>query len=83
MPFMLSSPGSEWSPVWEAMARQTVEKNDGPKFMDCLHETIAVDIAMGYTSVTGKPLAVLLHAGVGLMHGSMACCLRRKPRSQC
>ena len=72
MPFMLSSPGSEWSPVWEAMARQTVEKNDGPKFMDCLHETIAVDIAMGYTSVTGKPLAVLLHAGVGLMHGSMA-----------
>jgi acetolactate synthase-1/2/3 large subunit len=54
------------------MSRQTVEKLDGPKFMDCWHETVAVDIAMGYTTYTGKPLAVLLHAGVGLMHGSMA-----------
>jgi acetolactate synthase-1/2/3 large subunit len=72
MDYILSSPGSEWSPVWEAMARLTVEKNDGPKFIDCWHETVAVDMAMGYTSVTGKLLPVLIHAGVGLMHGSMA-----------
>ena len=70
--YIMSSPGSEWSPVWEAMARQTVEKNHGPKFIDCWHETVAVDMAMGYTAVTGRMQAVLLHAGVGLMHGSMA-----------
>ncbi len=70
--YILSSPGSEWSPVWEAMARQTVEKNAGPQFLDCWHETVAVDMALGYTAVTGKPQAVLVHAGVGLMHGSMA-----------
>ena len=70
--YIMSSPGSEWSPVWEAMARQTVEKNDGPKFIDCWHETVAVDMAMGYTAVTGRMQAVLMHAGVGLMHGSMA-----------
>ena len=70
--YIMSSPGSEWSPVWEAMARQTVEKNRGPKFIDCWHETVAVDMALGYTAVTGKMQAVLVHAGVGLMHGSMA-----------
>jgi acetolactate synthase I/II/III large subunit len=70
--YIMSSPGSEWSPVWEAMARQTVEKNAGPQFLDCWHETVAVDMALAYTAYTGKPQAVLLHAGVGLMHGSMA-----------
>ena len=70
--YILSSPGSEWSPVWEAMARQTVEKNDGPTFLDCWHETVAVDMALGYTAYTGRPQAVMIHAGVGLMHGSMA-----------
>ena len=70
--YILSSPGSEWSPVWEAMARQTVEKNAGPQFLDCWHETVAVDMALGYTAYTGRPQAVLIHAGVGLMHGSMA-----------
>ena len=70
--YIMSSPGSEWSPVWEAMARQTVEKNDGPTFLDCWHETVAVDMAIGYTAYTGRPQAVMIHAGVGLMHGSMA-----------
>lgn len=70
--YIMSSPGSEWSPVWEAMSRQTVEKNAGPKFIDCWHETVAIDMALGYTAVTGRMQAVLIHAGVGLMHGSMA-----------
>ncbi len=70
--YILSSPGSEWSPVWEAMARQTVEKNAGPQFLDTWHETLAIDMALGYTAYTGRPQAVLIHAGVGLMHGSMA-----------
>jgi acetolactate synthase-1/2/3 large subunit len=70
--YILSSPGSEWSPVWEAMARQTEEKNAGPRFIDCWHETLAVDMALGYTAYTGRMQAVMVHAGVGLMHGSMA-----------
>ena len=69
---IFSSPGSEWSPLWEAMARQTHHKNDGPRFFDCWHETVAADMALGYTAVTGRMQAVLVHAGVGLMHGSMA-----------
>jgi acetolactate synthase I/II/III large subunit len=69
--YIMSSPGSEWSPVWEAMSRQTESNAPGPRFLDCWHETLAVDMALGYTAVTGRMQAVLLHAGVGLMHGAM------------
>jgi acetolactate synthase I/II/III large subunit len=68
--YIISSPGSEWSPVWEALARQKVNQKPGPRYIDCWHETLAVDIAMGYTQVTGRMQAVLLHAGAGLLQGS-------------
>jgi acetolactate synthase-1/2/3 large subunit len=68
--YIISSPGSEWSPVWEALARQKVNQQPGPRYVDCWHETLAVDIAMGYTQVTGRMQAVLLHAGAGLLQGS-------------
>jgi acetolactate synthase-1/2/3 large subunit len=70
--YVFSSPGSEWSPVWEAMSRQTLEGRPGPAFLDCWHENVAVDMALGYAAYTGRMQAVLLHAGVGLMHGAMA-----------
>jgi acetolactate synthase I/II/III large subunit len=68
--YIISSPGSEWSPVWEALARQKVNQKQGPQYIDCWHETLAVDMAMGYTQITGKPQAVLLHAGAGLLQGT-------------
>ena len=68
--YIISSPGSEWSPVWEALARQKVNQKTGPAYIDCWHETLAVDIAMGYTQMTGRMQAVLLHAGAGLLQGS-------------
>lgn len=68
---IMSSPGSEWSPVWEALARQKTGNQPGPDFIECWHETLAVNMAMGYTQYTGKMQAVLLHAGVGLMQGEI------------
>jgi acetolactate synthase-1/2/3 large subunit len=68
---ILSSPGTEWSSIWEAMAKQTQRGQDGPSFMDCWHETLAVDIAAGFTLATGEMQAVLLHAGSGLLQGMM------------
>jgi thiamine pyrophosphate-dependent acetolactate synthase large subunit-like protein len=68
---ILSSPGTEWSSIWEAMAKQNQQGQDGPRFMDCWHETLAVDIAAGYTLATGEMQAVLLHAGSGLLQGLM------------
>lgn len=69
--YILSSPGSEWAPLWEAMARQIKDGTDGPKFIDCWHETLAVNMASGYAQVTGRPQAVVIHTGVGLLQGSM------------
>lgn len=69
--YIISSPGSEWAPVWEALARQQVNETPGPRYINCWHETLAVNMATGYTRATGKMQAVLLHAGVGLLQGSM------------
>ena len=69
--YIISSPGSEWAPVWEALARQRINETPGPRYINCWHETTAVNIASGYTRVTGRMQAVLLHAGVGLLQGSM------------
>lgn len=69
--YIVSSPGSEWAPVWEALARQQINETPGPRYVNCWHETLAVNVASGYTRVTGKMQAVLLHAGVGLLQGSM------------
>ena len=38
----------------------------------CQHEEIAVQIAHGYAKASGKPMAVILHNLVGLLHATMA-----------
>lgn len=70
--YVVTSPGSEWSPVWEALSRQKLEGIAGPKFVQCWHETLAVNIAMGLFLKTGRMQAVLLHASVGILQGAMA-----------
>ena len=45
--------------------------NDNPQMVICLHEEHAVSIADGYGKVTEEPMAVALHANVGLMHATM------------
>ena len=69
--YIISSPGSEWPSVWEALARQKVNEQPGPTYINCWHETLAVAMASGYTRMTGRMQAVLLHAGVGVLQGSM------------
>src|SRR5690242_19439362 len=53
--YIMSSPGSEWSPVWEALARQKLENRAGPTFIESWHETLAVNMAAGYTLITERP----------------------------
>lgn len=70
--YVISSPGSEWPSFWEAMARQKRDGSPGPTYLDCGHEILAVTLAAAYTKITGRMQAVLLHAGAGLLQGSMA-----------
>jgi acetolactate synthase-1/2/3 large subunit len=69
---VFSSPGSEWAPVWEALARQRRDGLTGPRYHDLTHETLAVGMATGYALAARRLAAVLLHAGPGLLQGACA-----------
>ena len=64
--------GSEWAPVWEAVARRKLDNQSSPIYLDLWHETVAVGMATGYALVTQRPQPVLLHAGAGLLQGACA-----------
>lgn len=70
--YVFSSPGSEWAPVWESLARRHRDGLPCPHYLDLTHETVAVGMATGYALVTRRAQGVLLHAGPGLLQGSMA-----------
>ncbi|GAB2825764.1 thiamine pyrophosphate-binding protein [Actinocorallia aurea] len=70
--YVFSSPGSEWAPVWESLARRHRDGLPCPKYLDLTHETVAVGMATGYGLVKRRAQGVLLHAGPGLLQGSMA-----------
>lgn len=69
---IFSSPGSEWSPVWEQLAKAKALSEGVPLFLSSRHEELAVGMASGYAKATGKLPAVMLHTTVGSLHGSMA-----------
>jgi acetolactate synthase-1/2/3 large subunit len=43
-----------------------------PAILMCCHEEISVAMAHGYYKASGKHMAVLVHANIGLQHASMA-----------
>ena len=69
--YIFSSPGTEWPPVWEAFAEFREQGIDRPQYINCRHEAAAVAMASGYTKITGKPQAVLLHATAGPLNAAM------------
>ncbi len=69
--FILSSPGSEWPPVWEALAEAAARGAKNPKYINCRHEAVAVAMAAGYTKVTHRPQVVMLHATAGPLNAAM------------
>ena len=69
--YVFSSPGTEWPPVWEALAELQDQGIDRPRYINCRHEAAAVAMASGYTKITGKSQAVLLHATAGPLNAAM------------
>ncbi|MBO37691.1 MAG: hypothetical protein CMM75_00740 [Rhodospirillaceae bacterium] len=67
---IFASPGSEWAPVWEALAEPNA--NNIPLYMSTRHEETAIGMASGYAKATGKLPAVMIHTTVGALHGAMA-----------
>lgn len=69
---IFASPGSEWSPLWEALAQPDAQSESFPLYLSTRHEEIAVGMASGYAKATGKLPAVMIHTTVGALHATMA-----------
>ncbi len=63
--------GTDTAPLVEAYSRAQLQQAQGaatpryPKPVVAVHENLAVGMAHGYTMVTGRPQAVMLHVSVG------------------
>lgn len=68
--YITLNPGASYRGLHDSLVNYL--GNRDPQLMVCMHEEHAVGIAQGYSRVTGRPMAVALHANVGLMHATMA-----------
>jgi acetolactate synthase-1/2/3 large subunit len=68
-PYITMNPGASFRGLHDSLVNYG---NNEPPMMLCNHEEIAVQIAHGYAKATGRPLAVILHDLVGLLHACMA-----------
>ena len=70
IPYIALTPGASFRGLHDSLVNFL--GNTRPELLLCIHEENAVSLAHGYARVTNKPLAVALHANVGLMHATMA-----------
>src|SRR6266498_3043668 len=70
IPYIALTPGASFRGLHDSLVNYL--GNERPELLICIHEEHAVAIAHGYARVTGRPMAVALHANVGLMHATMA-----------
>jgi thiamine pyrophosphate-dependent acetolactate synthase large subunit-like protein len=68
--FIALTPGASFRGLHDSLVNHL--GNARPQMLLAVHEETAVAIAHGYARVTGRPMAVALHANVGLMHATMA-----------
>src|SRR5438034_10992757 len=70
IPYIALTPGASFRGLHDSLVNHLGTTR--PELLLCVHEEHAVALAHGYARVTGRPLAVALHANVGLMHATMA-----------
>src|SRR6516164_9901484 len=70
IPYVALNPGSSYRGLHDSIVNYL--GNTRPRMLLCLHEESAVALAHGWAKVTGRPLAAIVHANVGLMHATMA-----------
>ena len=67
-PYLSLNPGSSFRGLHDSLVNYA---DDEMKIIECPHEKIAVALAHGYAKTTGRPMGVVLHNVVGLLHGAM------------
>lgn len=68
--YIFSSPGSEFIPIWEFLAKYN-EDGKRPFYLNTRHEGLSVSLAKGYYMVTGRPQVIMAHVLTGMLHGAM------------
>jgi acetolactate synthase-1/2/3 large subunit len=63
--YFFGNSGTDFAPIIEAFAKRGAESNHSIIPITVPHEITAVAMAHGYTMVTGKPQAVMVHVIVG------------------
>jgi thiamine pyrophosphate-dependent acetolactate synthase large subunit-like protein len=70
--YIAANPAASFEGLQESIINYGDTPNEMPQFISALHEESSVDMAHGYAKSEGRPMAVLLHGTLGLMHSSMA-----------
>ncbi len=63
--YLFINSGTDAAPIAEAYARQPLSRLDFPTPVIGTHENLVVGMAHGYTMVTGRTQAVMVHVSVG------------------
>jgi acetolactate synthase-1/2/3 large subunit len=69
IPYVSLNPGATFRGLHDSLVNYG--KNEMP-MITCCHEEIAVQIAHGYAKACGKPMVVIVHNVVGLLHCNQA-----------
>ena len=68
--YVAINPGSAFQGLHESLLNHG--HNTAPEILTCLHEEAAAAMAHGYAKAAGKPMAMMVHGTVGLLHSTMA-----------
>src|SRR6266849_99188 len=63
--YLFANAGTDFAPLIEAYAKRGAQGQTSPRPLTIPHETPAVAMAHGYTMVSGRPQAVMVHVIVG------------------
>jgi thiamine pyrophosphate-dependent acetolactate synthase large subunit-like protein len=69
IPYISLNPGASYRGLHDSIVNHL--GNERPGILVCLHEDHSVAVAHGYARAAGEPMACVLHANVGLLHGMM------------
>jgi thiamine pyrophosphate-dependent acetolactate synthase large subunit-like protein len=72
MEYFAATPGNTFMGVHEAVINYGMVTSPTLRPILTMHEEASVAMAHGYAKIEGKPMAVAVHAAVGLQHASMA-----------
>jgi thiamine pyrophosphate-dependent acetolactate synthase large subunit-like protein len=68
---LFCSPGSEWPPVWEELARRGGGTEPCPEYLNVRHEETAIAMASGFAKSTGRLPVVLIHTTPGALNAGL------------